>query len=546
MLHTTKSIPLQSAASVIARGMWAILFLWLVSLISPTALRAQDSVMLSPTSGTVGTEVTLGVKGLGFRFVSIYWDEQILDTKVPIRNEGELNYKFKVPPSARGKHTVAVRELGASSSTNLASAVFVVVPHVEIFPDIGKSHMPVTITGRGFAPFEKDIKILWDSRILLASVQANQFGSWGVTVEVPEAAKGEHFITVSGTTTSAEEVGMMKFTIAPFAKIMPLSGPVGTEVKIQGIGFRTGEDGITITYDNEIIKCNIVGGPDGSWDTSITIPPSTAGYHTIGVYGSSFTPKGIVPDTQFTVVPKIELEPNSGAKGDKVTIKGSGFATNEKVTINFDSVAIDIVTADSLGSFESAIQIPQAQKGEHFITALGSLGNIAKASFIVERTPPLPPVLLYPKNKEKLEIFSSIGKLLSSTSAFLLHAIASKNESLTQGSAIPEINLSWASAAADEDITYTVQISRGWEEKSAMSILVEERLNETSYKCSLPPGHYTWRVKAVDGIGNESPWSDSGQFQTVMFSPLVLATLIAIPLFVAGIAIWIWFSTAKT
>lgn len=544
MLHKKQSTS-QSLTSAVIQAIWVILFSLLIQLIFPRQLGAQDTIMLFPTSGAVGTHVTLSGKGLSFRFVAIYWDDQILDPKVPIKNNGELDYRFKVPPSARGKHVVAIRELGASSNTNIASAVFTVTPYVEIFPDSGRARTPITITGWGFTPFEKDIKIFWNGTILLSSVQANQFGSWGVTVEAPDAAKGEYFISVSGTATTAHEIGTLKFIVVPFAKIVPSSGPVGTEVEIHGFGFRTGEDGITITYDNEIIKCNIVGGPDGTWDTTITIPPSTAGYHTIGVYGSSFTPKGIVPDIQFKVIPKIELQPDSGGKGDKITTKGTGFASNEKVSIHFGSIALDTVYADDLGCFEFVFQVPQSQKGEHNITASGSSGNVAKANFIIERTPPLPPKLLSPKNGERLEIFSSIGKLLSSTSTFLLHAITPWWESPNQNSVTPGINLSWTGTAGDEDVTYTIQISRGWEGDFTTPILVKEHLTETSYKCNLPQGYYTWRVKAVDDIGNESPWSESSQFQMVLFSPLIFAALIAIPLSVAGTAIWVWLSITR-
>lgn len=536
----------QAMSSKFAQTAGGILFVLLTHLMLPTHLGAQDTITLSPTSGTVGTDVTISGKSFGCRFVSIYWDDQILDPRVPIKNDGELNYKFKVPPSTRGKHITTIRELGVSSNTDLASMVFVVAPHVKIFPDIGTASIPLTVTGSGFAAFEKDIKIFWNNKILVSTTKANQLGSWGVTFEIPDTTKGEHFITISGSTTTAQEVGTLKFIVAPAAKAEPLSGPVGTEVKIQGMGFRTGEDGITITYDNEIIQCNIVGGPDGSWDTTIAIPSSTAGYHKIGIYGSSFTPKGIVPDIQFKVTPKIELQPDSGSKGDRVTVKGAGFASNEKITINFDSIVLDTVTADSLGCFEFAFHVPQSHKGEYTVTASGGSGNTSKVSFIVDKAAPLPPKLLYPKDKDKVEIFDSTGKLVSSTGAFLAYAMTFWNKSSNHGFVIPGVNLSWASAVEDENVTYTLQISRGWENNFVTPILVEKHLTETNYKCNLPPGYYTWRVRATDDIGNESPWSEQGQFQTVVFSPRVFAVLIAIPLSVAGLATWLWFSILKT
>lgn len=545
MRHRKRLKALQNVAPKFAQAVGIAVSVLLAYMVLPTSLQAQDTVILSPTSGTVGTDVTIKGTGLGCRFVSIHWDNQILDPKVPIRSDGELIYKFKVPPSVKGKHTVVIREFGTPSNTNLASVVFTVTPHVDIFPDIGTAHVPITITGSGFAAFEKGIEILWNNKILVSSINANQFGSWGVTFEAPDTTKGEHLITISGSTTTTQEIGALTFTVAPVAKAEPLWGPVGTEVRIRGVGFRTGEDGITITYDNEIIKCNIVGGPDGSWDTTIAIPPSTAGYHTIGIYGSSFTPKGIVPDIQFKVTPKIELQPGYGSKGDRVTVSGTGFASNEKIAIDFDLARLDTTTTDYLGCFESVFHVPQSHKGEHIVTASGDSGNIAKASFAVEKASPQPPKLIYPKDNEKIEIFDSMGRLVASTGTFLTHAITFWGESPGQNFLAPAVELRWSSTSEDKDVTYTLQISQGWENDPGASTLIEEHLTGTNYRCNLSQGCYTWRVKATDDVGNESPWSELGRFQTVIFSPLVLSTLIAILLAVAGIVLWIWFSAIR-
>ncbi len=508
-------------------------------LIAPPQTQAQASLSLSPTSGTVGTDVTITGNGFTSRFVAIYWDDQVLAPKIKLSEDGKINYRFKVPPSPRGEHSVKIKgndtlDIGATT------AIFTVIPHVTIFPDVGKAHIPITITGSGFTPFEKNIKILWDNTELPISTNANYLGSWGVTFEVPDSEKGEHFIIASGSVTTAEEVGVLKFTISPVAKAEPTSGAVGTEVKISGVGFRTGEDGITITYDGEIIQCNIVGGADGSWNTTVTVPASTSGYHIIGVYGSSFTPKGTVPDIPFRVIPKIELQPAVGSKGDKVILKGTGFASNEKVTFSFDDLVLDNMTADSLGCFELDFRVPQSSKGKHTITASGDSGNSASASFSVEKTPPLAPQPLQPKDKAKLEIFSSPGKLLSTTTALLIRTIVFWKNSSSPTSAIPQFNLEWADATRDSEVTYALQISQGWNNDFSLPVLIEENLTETEYRFNLSQGCYTWRVKAVDDIGNESPWSEPQQFQVVVISPHTLALSLAIPISIAGIAIGLW------
>jgi hypothetical protein len=54
------------------------------------------------------------------------------------------------------------------------------------------------------------------------------------------------------------------------AEVEPVSGPVGTEITVSGAGFRTSEDGITITYDGKIIMTNIVADTVGT-TTAVTI-----------------------------------------------------------------------------------------------------------------------------------------------------------------------------------------------------------------------------------------------------------------------------------
>ena len=108
------------------------------------------------------------------------------------------------------------------------------------------------------------------------------------------------------------DTALGKYPSTPYIKMQPLTGPAGTKLNIYGWGFRANEDGITVTWDGEIITVNIraetdgsviidgssvpPGSPihDGTTRAVIYVPPSTQGTHILGVYGSSFTPKGTV------------------------------------------------------------------------------------------------------------------------------------------------------------------------------------------------------------------------------------------------------------
>jgi hypothetical protein len=511
----------------------------MILLLHPAPVYAV-SISVAPTSGTVGTSIQINGNGFSGRLATIHWDDQIVFSKIPISETGELTCNLKIPPACRGDHTIKITD-DSNWTASTASTTFTVLPGITAPHSIGQNAI-VTVVGNGFAASEKGIRVTWDGTVLPTSTTANNLGTWSISFNVPETNKGEHFIGVF----SNSEIGEHRIIVAPFAKVEPTSGPVGTEIKIDGFGFRTGEDGITITWDGEIILCNLVGGPDGSWSTTLSIPHCTKGYHTIGVYGSSFTPKGIVPDTDFEVVPHIELQPTSGNKGIKVTANGSGFASDEAITLNFEDKSLNVKTvADDTGSFSTAFEVPQSTVKNNRVQAMGSNGSSAEAIFITEKIAPPTPTLLSPEQGAKLEIFKSVGSIFLEPVKSLVEIITFR-DSRQHGFGSPIAIFDWSDVNATSKVSYTLQISRG--DDFSSQVLLKENLLESEYTLSQndtsPKGLYSWRVKAVDDIGNESQWSDVQKFDLILMSNQALVLSIAIPILViaailtAGILTW--------
>jgi tetratricopeptide (TPR) repeat protein len=201
---------------------------------------------------------------------------------------------------------------------------------------------------------------------------------------------------------AAAEAAKTRPTIIPYVNITPLSGPVGTKLFIYGWGFRGNEDGMTITWDGKIIVCNIRAEVDGclivdgskipyigsayTGDTreTVYVPASTRGRHIIGVYGSSFTPRGTVNDTAFEVTPEIKLTAEPDLKNARVTIAGTGFASGESVAIGLDKAATNTsATADSNGSFKAMLTVPAIKGKEYNLAASGNKGSSAQASLTI-------------------------------------------------------------------------------------------------------------------------------------------------------------------
>lgn len=524
-----------STKGILASSALTFILVQLLSLALPIPVRAA-SITIVPTSGTVGTSISIQGKGFAGRLATIHWDNQIILRDIPISETGELTCSLKVPQACKGKHTIKITD-DSNWTGNTASTTFTVVPSIRIFPRIGKVYTTVIVIGTGFTPFEQGIRVTWDGDALPIIATSNHLGTWNINFDVTETTKGDHFISAFSDTTPASEIGEVKFILAPVAKVTPLSGTVGSEIKIDGFGFRTGEDGITITWDGEIIMCNIVGGPDGSWNVTLKVPPSIRGYHTIGVYGSSFTPKGIVPDTDFEVLPQIQLEPNSGNKGTKVTVKGTGFAQGEKITISFNKTQLDITTvADDTGSFNIAFKSPQSRLKENTITASGDKGNSARAVFTIEKTAPPPPELLTPTQEAELEIFDSVGDVFLGAARHLARTITHpfglghlKPNSLSA-------TFDWLDSDSTHNIRYILQVTRG--DDFSAPILVKANLIESEYKLSrednVTKGTYSWRVKAIDDMGNESHWSKVHQFNVTLMSTQTFIVSLTIPLLLIG------------
>jgi hypothetical protein len=117
----------------------AMIFALCLVAIAPLALpvEAQEngaSILISPSSGVPGTEVT--VRGYNFtanKWVDIYYDEDWIDD-VQADGNGDFRVTFTVPDSYRGVHTVLARdEEGESASRN-----FTIRSELTVSPEEGR------------------------------------------------------------------------------------------------------------------------------------------------------------------------------------------------------------------------------------------------------------------------------------------------------------------------------------------------------------------------------------------------------------------------
>ncbi len=492
------------------------------------AYATATTIALNPTSGAVGSSIALTGDGFIGKLATIYWDDKKLVQNVPVSKDGQIDYVFKVPYTPRGSHILKVTDDSNWTTIN-ASLTFSVTPSITTEPLWAKPGNHVLLFGSGFAPSESGIIAQWDGKDLFrAPLSADDMGSWSVLFDVPIMAKGEYTITASGAITTEGDVPSTTFTIGPYCTATPLSGPVGTVITISGKGFRPGEDGITFTWDGPIIDTNFTAQPNGTFSWPITVPPAVKGTHTVGIYGSSFTPKGIVPNIDFEVTPSIQLSFSDLIGSRDVTVSGYGFYAGESIAITYDKTNTgSTATTDGNGSFNVTFQAPFSAGKEHTVTANGSKGATAQKTYTATMTAPPTPQLLGPGSGAKIEennsvidvifsIFKNIGGLFESSSS------AQKGSVLT--------SLTWKIDGDETGVTYSLQVAKTADFSD--EVLLKDDIPTSSfdlYKSNLlSAGTYYWRVKALGDTGGVSPWSNSWNFDIVTASPLVMTFSITI------------------
>ncbi len=120
------------------------------------------AVDMSPTTGIVGTDVTVTGLGDGLTY-SIFWDS----TLIKQGTSGSTGYvTFTVPASYSGEHSVVVEQ---PTNSQVLSQTYTVLPNIAIDTITGGSGTNITVTGHGFALNEKNINVTYDGNSMKSS-----------------------------------------------------------------------------------------------------------------------------------------------------------------------------------------------------------------------------------------------------------------------------------------------------------------------------------------------------------------------------------------
>jgi hypothetical protein len=319
----------------------------------PLPLPPPSITNLSPTSGPVGTSVT--ITGTNFGATQGTSTVTFNGTAASPTSWGGTSIAVPVPSGATTGPVVVTVAGQASNGVN-----FTVTPKIDsLSPNSGPVGTSVTISGSTFGATQGTSTVTFNG----TAATPTSWSATSIAVPVPAAATtGPVVVTVGGNASNG-----VTFTVTPkINSITPASASVGASVTISGTTFGATQGSSTVTF-------NGAAATPTSWNaTTISVPvpaAATSGPVVITVAGQASN------GFSFTVPPVItSVTPNGGLAGTSITVTGTGFgATQGTSTIKFNGTT---ATPTSWGISQIVAPVPAgATTGNIVVTVQGVASN---------------------------------------------------------------------------------------------------------------------------------------------------------------------------
>jgi hypothetical protein len=319
---------------------------------------------------------------------------------------------------------------------------------------------------------------------------------------------------------------------------------------------------VTIYFDTRMLG-TLTASTTGEFSYSFNIPDSTAGEHVIMVNDAEDNAR----EAEFKVIPRITLNPVTGASGSILQVSGNGFASKSDISVFFQSEEVAYAKTNESGTFSTAaFNVPQTLPGTYDVIVQDEDENAAKYEFAIIAGAVIDQTMASVGSELTISGtgFSADGEIAitydgaavatitaDSNGAFEVvfkvpedehgeHVITVSDgvdtsqvvfEIESEAPSVPVLvspeDLKAVRAAAHFDwedvddpslpVRYQLQIAS---DGNFTSVVMQKTLSES--ECILRGAEvlaavteqtpYYWRVKAIDGAANESGWSPSRAF----------------------------------
>jgi len=336
--------------------------------IPPTPTPLPDA-SLSPSTGSAGSLMLVSGSNFGAnQIVTIKFDNQQIGT-ITADASGSFSTSVDVPALPSGRYRV---QIGGEIEFFTISSSF------NVNPSSGPPGSSVTVRATGLNP-NTQVDLTMDGNILL-TVNADSLGRIQTSMDIPSnVSGGSKTITITGPSGTDQAT----FKITAILSVAQSQASPGDIVSVSGIGFKSGEAGISVTFNGKTVSSGISADSQGGWSDTFEVPNAPAGTHTIKASGSS-TSAGDVAQAKITLGAGLRIEPTSGAPGTVVRINGSGARARARISVTAGNNLANVeVNASSQGVWSADLTIPTAPGGRLTIVAAGPSGKGASTSFTV-------------------------------------------------------------------------------------------------------------------------------------------------------------------
>ena len=336
---------------------------------TPIPPTPQPSASLSPSTGPAGSLMRVSGSNFGSsETVSIKFDNQQIAT-ITADPSGSFSTSVDVPALPSGNYQVRIGNITRS---------FKISSSFNVNPSSGPPGSSVTVRATGLNP-NTQVDITMEGNILLTA-SADSLGKIQTSMDIPtNVSGGSKTITITGPSGSDQAT----FKITAILSVAQSQASPGDIVSVSGTGFRSGERGITVTFDGKTVSSGITADSQGGWTDTFEVPNAPAGTFTIKASGSS-TPAGDVAQAKITLGAGLRIEPTSGGPGTVVRINGSGARSRARISVAAgNNLATVEVNASAQGVWSADLTIPTAPGGRLTIVAKEPSGKGASTSFTV-------------------------------------------------------------------------------------------------------------------------------------------------------------------
>jgi hypothetical protein len=323
-----------------------------------TVIPAATITSISPTSGTVGTVVT--ITGTNLKDPENLGAIEFNGTGAPAITESATQIETKVPSGATTGDILVY-----SGGVPARSQTFTVIPGPQlssISHNYGAPGAVGTITGTNFGATQGSSRLVVNG----AAASPSSWSNTSLTFAVPSGAAvgaGNIILTVEGTASNS-----LAFTVVPvpaITSIAPTSGDVGTLVTVTGTNLKDLENMGAVVVDGKYVTETSQSATQVQFKV-----PSGATSGNIEVNSGGVNSNGVA----FTVVPGpaiTSITHNYGAPGAVNTITGTNFGASQgSSTIAFNGTQ---AAPSSWSNTSIVVPVPSGATTGNITVTVGAL-----------------------------------------------------------------------------------------------------------------------------------------------------------------------------